>query len=152
MPVSEILVLLRPEYLSKSHTVTESNDKLHTALNLLRQALAETSHECALVSVNQALEIVGSVEVIEAEELLSSKTSLEPGKIDDYDQFFRLKHVQARDPAECLVASVLTAYRALLELNHYTSIASAKVEVEAQKIGFTSCVNLLTRAFNLSGE
>jgi hypothetical protein len=89
------------------------------------------------------------VEVIETGETLPTKTSLKTWEIEDFDQFFGLKHVQAREPAECLVASILTAYRAWLELNRCTSLDSAKLDIESQKNGFKSCVSLLARVFNL---
>jgi hypothetical protein len=147
--VSEILILLRPDYLFRSYQVSKSKDKVCTVFNLLQQALDETSDQHALSILNQAIEILGPVEVIETAEILPTNTSLEQWEIDDFDQFFALKHVQAKDPPECLVASVLTAYRALLELNYSTSLESAKLEVESQKVGFKSCANLFVRVFNL---
>jgi hypothetical protein len=152
MIFSDTLILLRPDYLPSSHKVNESQDKLCTVINLLRQALAETSEQRALTTINLALDILGPVEVIETGETLPTNTSLKTWQIEDFDQFFGLKHVQAKEPAECLVASVLTAYRALLELNCYTSLESAKLEIENQKNGFKSCVSLLVRVFNLDLE
>jgi hypothetical protein len=149
---SDTLILLRPDYLPSSHKVNESKDKLCTVINLLRQALAETSQQRAFTTINLALDILGPVEVIETGETLPTNTSLKTWQIDDFDQFFGLKHVQARDPAECLVASILTAYRAWLELNSCTSFESANLEVESQKNGFQSCVNLLARVFNVDLE
>jgi hypothetical protein len=149
---SDTLILLRPDYLPSSHKVNESKDKLYTVINLLCQALAETSQQSALTTINLALDILGPVEVIETGETLPTKTSLKTWEIEDFDQFFSLKHVQAREPAECLVASILTAYRAWLELNRCTSIESAKFDIESQKTGFKSCVSLLARVFNLDLE
>jgi hypothetical protein len=149
---SDTLILLRPDYLPSSHKVNESKEKLCTVINLLRQALAESSQQCALTTINLALDILGPVEIIETGETLPTNTSLKTWQIDDFDQFFGLKHVQARDPAECLVASILTAYRALLELNSCTSHESANLVVESQKNGFKSCVSLLARVFNLDLE
>lgn len=150
--VSEILILLRPDYLFMSYQVSKSKDKLCKVFNLLQQALDETSDQNALSTLKQAIEILGPVEIIETAEILPTNTSLEQWEIDDFNQFFALKHVQAKDPAECLIASVLTAYCALLELNCCTSLESAKLELESQKIGFKSCVNLLIRVFNLCSE
>lgn len=152
MTLSDTIILLRPDYLPSSHKVNESQEKLCTVINLLRQALAETSQQRAITTINLALDILGPVEVIETRETLPTNTSLKTWQIDDFDQFFGLKHVQAREPAECLVASVLTAYRAWLELNGSTSLESAKLEVESQKNGFKSCVSLLARVFNLDLE
>jgi hypothetical protein len=149
---SDTLILLRPDYLPSSHKVNESKEKLCTVINLLRQALAESSQQRALTTINLALDMLGPVEIIETGETLPTNTSLKTWQIEDFDQFFRLKHVQARDPAECLVASILTAYRAWLELNCCTSHESAKLEVESQKNGFKSCVSLLARVFNLDLE
>jgi len=149
---SDNLILLRPDYLPSTHKVNESKEKLCTVINLLRQALAESSQQCALTTINLALDILDPVEIIETGETLPTNTSLKTWQIDDFDQFFGLKHVQARDPAECLVASILTAYRALLELNSSTSHESANLVVESQKNGFKSCVSLLARVFNLDLE
>jgi hypothetical protein len=150
--LSDTLILLRPDYLPSSHKVNESKEKLCTVINLLRQALAESSQQRALTTINLALDMLGPVEIIETGETLPTNTSLKTWQIDDFDQFFGLKHVQARDPAECLVASILTAYRALLELNSCTSPESANLVVESQKNGFKSCVSLLARVFNLDLE
>jgi len=152
MIFSDTLILLRPDYLPSSYKVNESKDKLCTVINLLRQALAETSQQSALTTINLALDILGPVEVIETGETLPTNTSLKTWQIEDFDQFFGLKHVQAREPAECLVASVLIAYRAWLELNYCTSLQAAKWEVESQENGFKSCVSLLIRVFNLNLE
>lgn len=149
---SDTLILLRPDYLPSSHKVNESKENFCTVINLLRQALAESSQQRALTTINLALDMLGPVEIIETGETLPTNTSLKTWQIEDFDQFFRLKHVQARAPAECLVASILTAYRAWLELNCCTSHESAKLEVESQKNGFKSCVNLLARVFNLDLE
>ncbi|HEY9301382.1 MAG TPA: hypothetical protein VIQ31_34470 [Phormidium sp.] len=150
--LSDTLILLRPDYLPSSHKVNESKDKLCTVINLLRQALAETSQQDALTTINLALDILGSVEVIEAGETSPTTTSLKTWQIEDFDQFFGLKHVQAREPAECLVASVLAAYRAWLELNCGSLLESENLQVESQKNGFKSCVSLLARVFNLDLE
>jgi hypothetical protein len=149
---SDTLILLRPDYLPSSHKVNESKEKLCTVINLLRQALAESSQQRALTTINLALDMLGPVEIIETGETLPTNTSLKTWQIEDFDQFFRLKHVQARDPAECLVASILTAYRAWLELNCCTSHESANLQVESQKNGFKSCVSLLARVFNVDLE
>jgi hypothetical protein len=152
MIFSDTLILLRPDYLPSSHKINQSNDKLCIVINLLRQALAETSQQRALTTIELALDIIGPVEVIETEETLPTNTSLKTWQIEDFDQFFGLKHVQAKEPAECLVVSVLTAYRAWLELNCCTSLESSKLEVENQKNGFKSCVSLLARVFNVDLE
>jgi hypothetical protein len=152
MILSDTLILLRPDYLPSTHKVNESKDKLCTVINLLRQALAETSQQDALTTINLALDILGSVEVIEAGETSPTTTSLKTWQIEDFDQFFGLKHVQATEPAECLVASVLVAYRAWLELNCGSLLESENLQVESQKNGFKSCVSLLARVFNLDLE
>jgi hypothetical protein len=151
MIFSDTLILLRPDYLPSSHKVNESKDKLCTVINLLRQALAETSQQL-LSLLSTSLRHTRPSGIIETGETLPTNTSLKTWQIEDFDQFFGLKHVQAREPAECLVASVLTAYRAWLELNCCTSLESAKLEVESQKNGFKSCVSLLARVFNLDLE
>jgi hypothetical protein len=152
MILSDTLILLRPDYLPSSHKVNESKDKLCTVIHLLRKAVGETSQQDALTTINLALDILGPVEVIETGETPPSNTSLKTWQIEDFDQFFGLKHVQAKEPAECLVASVLAAYRAWLELNCSSSLESEKLQVESQKNGFTSCVSLLARVFNLDLE
>jgi hypothetical protein len=152
MILSDTLILLRPDYLPSSHKVNESKDKLCTVIHLLRKAVGETSQQDALTTINLALDILGPVEVIETGEIPPSNTSLKTWQIEDFDQFFGLKHVQAKEPAECLVASVLAAYRAWLELNCCSSLESEKLQVESQKNGFTSCVSLLARVFNLDLE
>lgn len=155
MKLSETLVLLQPNCLSWSYEIGESKDMLRTALNLFQQALAETSHQRALIPIDRALEILGSVEDIETEEIFHTNVALDPWEVEDYDRFFGLKHVQTRNPAKCLVVSLLVTYRALLELNCSISPESAKLanlEIETQKIGFKSCVSLLARSFNLCLE
>jgi hypothetical protein len=75
MIFSDTLILLRPDYLPSSHKVNESKDKLCTVINLLRQALAETSQQSALTTINLALDILGPVEVIETGETLPHQYS-----------------------------------------------------------------------------
>ena len=146
----ETLVLLRPEYLLRIPKVSDK-DQLCTVLNLLQQAL-DDSPQSALITINQALEILGPVEVIETGETLTTNTSLKTWEVDDYDQFFALNHVHARDPARCLLASILIACRALLELICCTSVESGKMDIEAQKIGFKSCVSLFCKTFDIGLE
>lgn len=150
---SETLILLRPDCLPWSHKLTtKSKNKLQTALNLLQQALAETDRQDALNAIERATEAIEPLEIIEIEELLPTNTSLEAWEIDDFDRFFSLKHVQATEPAICLVASLLMGYRALLQLDSCILFESNYPKIETQKSGFTSCVKLFARVFDLHLE
>ena len=91
MIFSDTLILLRPDYLPSSHKVNESKDKLCTVINLLRQALAETSQQSALTTINLALDILGPVEVIETGETLPTNTALKTWEIEDFESIFRFK-------------------------------------------------------------
>lgn len=150
---SETLILLRPDCLPWSHKLTtKSKDKLQTALNLLQQALAATERQDALNAIDRAIEAIEPIEIIEIEEIIPTNISLEAWEIDDFDQFFSLKHVQATEPAICLVASLLMGYRALLQLDSCILFESMHLEVETQKSGFQSCLKLLARVFDLHLE
>ncbi len=149
MVPSETLILLRPDHLPEIHEVNQSKSELCIALNLLQQALDEPSHQCALMLVNQALELLAPIEIMEPGEIFTTNTTLKAWETEDFDQFFNLKHVQARDPALCSVRSLLIAYRALLELSCSILFEAAHSEVETLKSGFRNCVSLWTRAFKL---
>ena len=153
MKPSKTFLLLQPNCLSWSYKTNEFEDTLCTGLNLLQQALDESSYERSLITVNKALEILGSVEVIETENI-HTNNFLEPWEIEDYDRFFGLKHIQAKNPAKCLVVSLLRAYQVWLELNCCAppELTKSVKELESQKAGFKNCVSLFSRAFNLRLE
>lgn len=153
MKHSKTFFLLQPNCLSWNYKTNEFEDTLRTGLNLLQQALNESSYERSLITVNKALEILGSVEIIETEDI-HTNNFLKPWEVKDYDQFFGLKHVQAKNPAKCLVVSLLKAYQVWLELNCCTSLKLTKSvkELESKKTGFKNCVSLFSRALNLRLE
>jgi hypothetical protein len=109
------LVLLATASLSPRYELNEEcKVKLHQALSLLQQALGQTFHQQTTATLARALEI------LEAEEdLHSPKTSpvgipLAQWEIEDYDNYFQVKHIQTSRPVECLLQSLIVAYQTFL--------------------------------------
>ena len=154
MKLPKTILLLQPNcFATWSYEVNEHQQILCRGLNLLQQAIAESSYQSTLAIVDEAFETLGSVEIIDSEEIHTTK-SLEPWEIEDYDNFFGLMHIQARYPPKCLVTSLLTVYQVWLELNRKTLIESVELakELKTQQIGFKNCVNLLAKSSILSLE
>lgn len=145
------LYLLVPWDLPIELQLSESDKtKLCKALQQLLQASEQTSHQEALTTVNQALEILGITDVFPVQVPLTN-TPLKGWEVEDYDNYFGVEHVQTQESAICLVRSVLVAYQTFLALNHHSSQFNP-AQVELQKRGFESYAHLLARAFNLSLE
>lgn len=148
MPKLELLV---PWDLPIEQQLSEANKaKLSEVLNQLLQALKQTSPQKALVTINQSLSFLGTVEVYSAE-ISSTKASLESWEVEDFNDYFGINHVKTQEPALCLVRGVLVAYQTFLHLSSQSSRLDP-AQVELQKRGFASYARLLGRVFNLRLE
>lgn len=146
-----LLYLLTPGELPIQETLSEnSKSQLGKALNLLLQALEQPAHQEAIASVNKALATLGDLNVLIAK-VSSTNTTLKASDIEDYNKYFDVRHVQAQNPAACVVSSLLVACQIFLELNCQPVLLDP-TQVELQKQGFKSYAHLLARVFNLSLE
>jgi len=147
---AENFFLIRPELLSSTYALSiSSQEKLSRVLQIFLGALAETSDEKALQKLDRALEILEPLNAIEPDKINSTHNGLQAWEIQEYDNFFGLSHVQTKQPADCLLASIILAYRTLLELNIRDSTIPEHSNIETLKIGFKSSAKLLMRTFNL---
>ncbi len=113
-------ILLWPESLCGSYELNKPHKvRLNQILKLFQQALIQASYQQAVITNDHALEILGSVEPFYTTEELALSTSLERWEIEDYDNYFDVKRVQTKAPSECLLRSLLVAYRTFLELNKH---------------------------------
>ncbi len=147
--VQEKLLLLVPRDLCSSYELSESSkSKLCIVFNQLLQCLNQTCLEQASSIINQTLEILGPVEVCHPKRLADG-TSLETWEVEDSDSYFNVRHVQAKEPAECLIGSFLKAYQNWLELNKHC-LSLDPLKMEQVKSGFKSYIYLLSRSFGLT--
>lgn len=124
--------------------------KLSQALKQLLAALKQSLPQEALKTIEQILEMLGTVEGCPAEPT-STKTALENWEVKDFDNYFEISHIQTQDTALCVVRSIVVAYQTLLILNsQYSGLDPAQIKL--QKRGFVSYVHLLTRVFDLHIE
>lgn len=149
MILSDTLILIRPDCLLTTYQLGDSKDNLYVALKLFQKALDEHSYSNALLTINQALEILEPLEIIESN-IANSNTGLKQWEIDDFDNFFGLKHIEAENPANCLVSSLIKGYQTLLKLSNVSDCESYKFHIEAQKNGLRTCLELFFRVFDLT--
>lgn len=145
------LYLLFPWDLPVQEQLTEvEKTRLCKALNQLLQVLNETSYSQALALLDQELATL-DMDSVHPVEVPSTKTPLKVWEVEDYDRYFDIVHVQAQEPAICLVRGVLLTYRMFLVLSHQNSDLAPE-QMKQQKQGFASYVYLLARVFNLHLE
>ncbi|MEQ8969419.1 MAG: hypothetical protein RIE73_03380 [Coleofasciculus sp. C1-SOL-03] len=148
----ERLYLLAPWDLPIEQQLSEANEvKLRQALTQLLHALDRSSDDQeALNIINQELAHLDISHVFPAS-VSSTQTALKPWEVADFNNYFKLMHVQTKEPAVCVVWSLLTAYQTFLTLDESDSEFDL-TQVEYLKEGFRCYVYLLARVFNLSLE
>jgi len=148
----ERLYLLAPWDLPIEQQLSEANEvKLRQALTQLLHALDRSSDDQeALNIINQELAHLDISHVFPAS-VSSTQTALKPWEVEDFNNYFKLMHVQTKEPAVCIVWSLLTAYQTFLTLDESDSEFDS-TQVEYLKEGFRCYAYLLARVFNLSLE
>ena len=121
--------------------------KITKALTILLRSLKETSIEIALQEINLALDCLGEVDISPVE-INQTKTSLKTWEVTDYDDYFQINRVEAKEPALCLVKSLLVNCRAFFLLCQSDDNLDP-IQLDIQKQGFVSYVYLLARNFKL---
>jgi hypothetical protein len=106
-----------------------------------RQAIAILDHELAVLDAGKIVPVNAA----------STKTLLKVWEVEDFDHYFDAIHVQAQEPAICLVMSLLLSYRVFLILIQQEYPFEQRY-VEQQKRGFASYAYLLARVFDLNLE
>ena len=145
------LYLLVPWDLPVEEQLSESNrSKIHQVLKHLLQALDENSYQKALAIINQELALLDVSDVLPAE-VSDTKTMLKPWEIEDFNNYFKLMHVQTKQPAVCIVWSLLRAYQTFLTFNE-SGIEFDSIQVKYLKEGLRSYAYMLARVFSLSLE
>jgi len=117
-------------------------------LRQLLQALENCPLQEALSRINQTLEALGEIETQPAS-IHSTKTSLKPWEVEDYDRYFQTCHVRTQQSALCLVKGLLVTCQKFMEICIQTPWLNAKY-IQQQKRGFISYTYLLMRIFDIS--
>ncbi|HAX79061.1 MAG TPA: hypothetical protein DCY88_25360 [Cyanobacteria bacterium UBA11372] len=140
------LCLLPPQDLVSSYQLSQPVAiQLHQALKQFQQALSGEEYLQAN-TINAALQQLTPVEVIPLEENFSTGTNLKCQHVQEFDRYMEVQHVKAKQPASLIVASLLRAYLAFLELSTSLPFNANKNLV---KSGFTTYALLLRRALGL---
>jgi hypothetical protein len=145
------LYLLPPLDLPVEQQLSEANEvKLRQALKQLLHALELSSKREALNIINQELVALDMSHVFPAS-VSSTQTALKLWEVEDFNNYFKLMHVQTQEPAVCVVWSLFTSYKAFLLLDESDSEFDS-TQVEFLKEGFRCYAYLLARVFKLSLE
>ncbi len=124
--------------------------QLCRSLNQLLQALGQTSNQAALTMITQELANFNLSGIFPSQPSVT-KTPLKPWEVEDYNNYFQVSHVRARDPAFCVVHSLLTAYQLFLAFDDRDREFDP-FQVRLLKEGLKSYVFLLARVFGLQLE
>jgi hypothetical protein len=150
-PPSPKLYLLVPWELPIQQQLSDENKfKLCHALKHFLNVLEQASCPEAATAIDQALEKL-DINSISPIQLASTQTPLAPWEVEDFDIYFDVSHVQAQEPAVCMVRSLLVSYQAFLILSYQGSDFDL-TQAEQQRQGFRSYVYLIARVFDLSLE
>ncbi|MBE9224529.1 hypothetical protein IQ264_03455 [Phormidium sp. LEGE 05292] len=145
------LYLLAPWDLPIEQQLSEANEaKLRQALQQLLQALNCSSSQEALNIIIQELANLDISHVFTAS-VSYTQTSLKPWEVEDFNNYFKLMHVQTKEPEICVIWTLFVAYRTFLSLDESGSNFDA-IQVEYLKEGFRQYAYLLARVFSISLE
>ncbi|MEG4322165.1 MULTISPECIES: hypothetical protein [unclassified Microcoleus] len=97
--------------------------------------------------IHSAWQQLGPIETVFIEEDFPTSTALKHHKIQEFDRYMEVFHVEAKEPAKLIVASVLRAYLGFLEIDKIWPLDPT--EVKLLKVGFQTYADLLLRVFNL---
>ncbi|MEH2410091.1 hypothetical protein [Nostoc sp.] len=148
---SEYLNLLTPQQLPTQLTLSyETDERVSEALKLILEAVNHSSADLAGDKLNQALIILGETKRSPVNDPLTHSGFLSLERIDDFDRYFQIVHVQAEDTAIVLVSSIILALREFFLLSLSKDFNSSKV-VDLKK-GYQEYVKLLTRVFTVFSE
>jgi hypothetical protein len=142
----KVLELLSPEQLSHySSSQTNLDSSLAQVLCLAWQGLQAPSLAQAAGAIAQAEFILCSCrEHCWTSSLANTPVPLKAADIQDYDQFFHVRHIQSESPAAVTIASLITAIRSFLDI----CLQKPDIEpvlIERQLAGFKSHIQLLAR-------
>lgn len=148
-PAQSTLNLLSPWELPLELSLSPQEQKLvesalREAIWLLQQPISSTS----LQQIETIIIQLGEVQV-QSTDLPETKTSLKPWEVEDYDRYFGTHHVQTKMPGLCLVQGTLLVIRSFIELQ-YDSPQLNPAQIEIQRQGFWSYIQLLKRVFGLN--
>lgn len=140
--------LLPPQKFLNSYQLTQPvKTQLKLLLHLLVETLAVENAQQAMAIIHSAWQQLCPIETVIIEEEFPTGTSLKRQQIQEFDHYMEVFHVEAKEPAKLIVASVLRAYLGFLEIDE--SWPLAPTEVKLLKVGFQSYGDLLVRVFNL---
>lgn len=145
------LYLLVPWDLPIQQPLSEGDKvTLERSLKQFIKALEQHLVQEAITTIHQALAHLDVNSVVPIQ-LTSTQTPLNAREVEDFDTYFEVSHVQTQEPAICMVWSLLVSYQVFLILSDRGSDFD-QTQVELQKQGFRSYIDLLARVFNLNLE
>lgn len=142
------LNLLVPWDLPTSLSLTPEEQRLvQDRLNVVLRALRTPSVREGVNILKLAQQQLETADVEKAN-LSTTKTSLRLWEVEDFDDYFHVRHVETESPALCLAEGLLLAVQAFLELCQKTpSLPFDDIELQIQ--GFLSYIQLLKRVCQL---
>ncbi|WP_265278207.1 hypothetical protein [Nostoc sp. KVJ3] len=148
---SKYLNLLTPGQLPTQLTLShEMHERVSEALKLILEAINHLPTNVAVDKLNQALTIIGETERSPINDSLINNTFLSVKKIEEFDRYFQIVHVEAENISIVLVSSLVVALQEFLFLSELKNFNSSKM-VDLKK-GYQEYVELLNRVLIVSGE
>lgn len=142
------LELLVPWELPLERELSQSNQiKLTKALTELLIALAESNVEQGIVTLENAIAELEIYDTFTAE-VTSTNTTLKYWEVEDFDNYFRIRHVQTPEPEICLVHGLMVACQAFLHLSMKDFLNINQLNL--QREGFRANAYLFGRVFHLT--
>ncbi|MEM9272769.1 MAG: hypothetical protein AAGA80_07370 [Cyanobacteria bacterium P01_F01_bin.143] len=147
---SELYLLVPGNLPIEQELSQESQVKVRQILQSLLQALNESSNRQALVIIERELAKL-DFNNIDPALVSSTQTSLKPWEVEDFNNCFKISHIDTEDKSLCLVWGLLNVYKTLLLLEQDNSTFNPSRIIDLKE-GIRSHVYLLSRVFNLSLE
>ncbi|NJL61671.1 MAG: hypothetical protein HC903_07390 [Methylacidiphilales bacterium] len=120
--------------------------KLTKALAELLQALADSDVQQSIVTLEKLIADLEVYEVFTPEEI-STNTTLKYWEVEDFDTYFDVRHVQSHEPEICLIQGLLVTCQRFLYLSQLDSTFIDINQLELQRDGFKSYIQLIARVF-----
>ena len=144
------LDLLVPWDLPIDEQLSEADKvKLFQALNQVLKALETVNVNAALLIIQDALHQLNSPDVFPVK-VSSTKTALKIWEIEDFDNHFDVNHVESSEPYLCVVRGLILGVYRMFSLLDKKSNYFDSVEIEQQKQGYISYIQLLSRVYHLN--
>lgn len=129
------------------HLSPTDGAQVSLALRQLLKALTQSSPQQALLIIKQTLKELHEIET-QVADIKGTKTTLKAWEVKDYDRYFQIRHVHTQESGICLVKGLLVTCQRFMEICLQAPRLDDQ-QVELQKQGFVSYIQLLIRTFDL---